>query len=131
MLRKTNVPVMMTRVQLALTRAARQGEPASPAYFISPEGEDSDLSYLRKAATISFDSHSGSARRVIGPAVVTAKRSLRRAMRWYLAPIVEQQSRFNHATLDLIEKLRLENERLRSALASHEERADDKALREE
>jgi hypothetical protein len=37
-------------------------------------------------------------------------------MRWYLAPIAEQQSRFNHATLDMIEKLRLENEQLRGRL---------------
>lgn len=115
MLRKAEVPVMMTRVQLALERAERQGD-AGRQHFISPEGDDSDLSYLRRSATISLDSHSGSARPVIGPAILVVKRQLRRGLRWYLAPIAEQQSRFNHAALDLIEKSRLENERLRSRL---------------
>src|SRR5215218_4261419 len=109
-----DVPVMMNRVELELSRAARQGDATGALHFISPEGDDSDLSYLRRSATISLDFHSGSARPVIGPAVLLAKRQLRRALRWYLAPIVEQQSRFNHAALDLLEKVRLENEQLRS-----------------
>ena len=113
---KAEVPVMMTRVQLALSRAARQGEGGGPLHFISPEGDDSDLSYLRRSATISLDSHSGSDRRVIGPLVLVAKRRLRGVLRWYLAPIAEQQSRFNHAALDILEKLRLENEQLRARL---------------
>ena len=125
MLRNTDVPVMMTRVQLALSRAAREGGGASSVHFISPDGEDSDLSYLRRSATISLDFHSGSARPVIGPVVLAAKRTLRRALRWYLAPIVEQQSRFNHATLDLIEKARLENEQLRGRLAELVDMAED------
>lgn len=116
MLRKAEVPVMMTRVQLALSRAGEHGGGPS-LHFISPEGDDSDLSYLRRSATISLDFHSGSGRPVIGPLVLAAKRTLRRGLRWYLAPIVEQQSRFNHAALDLIEKMRLENEQLRSRLA--------------
>ena len=121
MLRKADVPVMMTRVELALSRADRQGDGAgTPLHFISPEGEDSDLSYLRRAATISLDFHSGSDRPVIGQVVLALKRQLRRGLRWYLAPIVEQQSRFNHAALDLIEKARLENEQLRSRLAALE-----------
>jgi hypothetical protein len=125
MLRNTDVPVMMTRVQLALSRAAREDGGASSVHFISPDGEDSDLSYLRRSATISLDFHSGSSRPVIGPVVLAAKRTLRRALRWYLAPIVEQQSRFNHATLDLIEKARLENEQLRSRLAELADTAED------
>ena len=114
MLRKADVPVMMTRVQLALIRDD------APLHFISPEGDDSDLSYLRRAATISLDFHSGSARPVIGPVVLALKRQLRRGLRWYLAPVVEQQNRFNHAALDLLEKARLENEQLRSRLAALE-----------
>lgn len=120
MLRKADVPVMMTRVQLALSRAGRQGESAPSLFFVSPEGDDADLSYLRRSATITLDFHSGSARPVIGPAVLALKRTLRRGLRWYMAPIVEQQSRFNHATIDLIEKLRLENEQLRARLAELE-----------
>lgn len=121
MLGKVEVPVMMTRVQLALSRSGRDGDAGPSLHFISPEGEDSDLSYLRRSATISLDFHSGSARPVIGPAIVAAKRQLRRGLRWYLAPIVAQQSRFNHATLDLIEKLRLENEQLRARLAERDD----------
>jgi hypothetical protein len=116
MLRKADVPVMMTRVQLAMSRAEDRGGAARPLHFISPEGDDSDLTYLRRAATISLDVHSGSARPLIGPVVLAAKRWLRRGLRWYLAPVVEQQSRFNHAALDLIEKARLENEQLASRL---------------
>ena len=116
MLRNADVPVVMTRVQLALSRAAENA--GTSLQFVSPEGDDSDLSYLRRAATISLDVHSGSGRPLIGPLVLAAKRTLRRALRWYLAPIVEQQSRFNHAALDLIERMRLENEQLRRRLAS-------------
>ena len=118
MLRKADVPVMMTRVELALSRGESEG--GAPLHFISPEGDDADLSYLRRAATISLDFHSGSARPVVGPVVVALKRQLRRGLRWYLAPIVEQQSRFNHAALDLIEKARLENQQLRARLAALE-----------
>lgn len=110
------VPVMMGRVELALARAARQGEGGTALHFITPEGEDSDLSYLRRSATLSLDVQSGSARPYLGPVVLAAKRRLRRALRWYMAPIAEQQSRFNSAVLDLLEKLRLENEQLRSKL---------------
>ena len=120
MLRKADVPVMMTRVELALSRAGRPDEGGAALHFISPEGEDSDLSYLRRAATVSLDFHSGSDRPVIGPLVIALKRQLRRGLRWYLAPIVEQQSRFNHAALDLLEKARLENEQLRARLAALE-----------
>lgn len=123
MLGKVEVPVMMTRVQLALSRAGRDGEVAPFLHFVTPEGEDSDLSYLRRSATISLEFHSGSARPVIGPVIVAAKRQLRRCLRWYLAPIVTQQSRFNHATLDLIEKLRMEHEQLRARLAELAEKS--------
>lgn len=123
MLRKADVPVMMTRVQLALSRAALDADRAPSLHFISPEGDDSDLSYLRGAATLSLDFHSGSSRPVFGRVVLAAKRTLRRGLRWYMAPIAEQQSRYNHALLDLIEKLRLENEHLRSRLA---DLADDR-----
>jgi hypothetical protein len=37
---------------------------------------------------------------------------VRRGLRWYIAPIVAQQIRFNHATLEVIERLRLQNEAL-------------------
>ena len=51
---------------------------------------------------------------MIGPAIRFAKRLVRRSLRWYVAPIMEQQTRFNHSLLDMLERLRLENEKLRS-----------------
>lgn len=124
---QNGVPVMMGRVELALARAARQGDGGAPLHFISPEGDDSDLSYLRRSATLSLEVQSGSDRPYLGPVVLAAKRRLRRALRWYMAPIAEQQSRFNHAALDLLEKLRLENEQLRMRLDRLVDEGGDRA----
>lgn len=114
MLRGTDVPRMMARVQATLQRAARAHTAGEPAvYVVTPAGE-SDLATarLRHLADIQIEFHSGSARPVIGPSIRLAKRVVRRGLRWYIAPIVAQQTRFNHATLEVIEKLRLQNEAL-------------------
>jgi nucleotide-binding universal stress UspA family protein len=71
---------------------------------------------VRAKADISIEFPSGSARPVVGPAILFAKRLVRRGLRWYLAPIIEEQSRFNHSVLDLLEALRLQQERLRADL---------------
>jgi hypothetical protein len=39
---------------------------------------------------------------------------VRRGLRWYLQPAFDQQTTFNHNVLDLFERARLENERLRN-----------------
>ena len=114
MLQGNDVPRMMTRVQATLQRAERSqvtGEPS--VYVVSPVG-DSDLATarLRHLADIQIEFHSGSARPVIGPTIRLAKRAVRRGLRWYLGPIVAQQTRFNHATVEMLEKLRLQNEAL-------------------
>lgn len=114
MLRGDDVPRMMNRVQATLQRAARsqaRGEPA--VYMVSPVG-DSDLATarLRHLADIQIEFHSGSARPVIGPSIRLAKRVVRRGLRWYLGPVVAQQTRFNHAAVEVLEKLRLQNEAL-------------------
>ncbi len=114
MLRGSDVPRMMTRVQATLQRAARAHTPGEPAvYVVSPVG-DGDLATarLRHLADIQIEFHSGSARPVIGPSIRMAKRAVRRGLRWYVGPIVAQQTRFNHATVELLERLRLQNEAL-------------------
>ncbi len=112
MLQGNDVPRMMTRVQATLQRAERShvaGEPS--VYVVSPVG-DSDLATarLRHLADIQIEFHSGSARPVIGPSIRLAKRLVRRGLRWYLGPVVAQQTRFNHAVVEMLEKLRLQNE---------------------
>ena len=129
MRRGTDVNVMMTRVETALARAARarrRGDdadaptaPTNPIY-VFPEGDDDlGIALLRGPADISIELPSGSDRPVVGPAIRFAKRLVRRGLRWYVAPIMEQQTRFNHSLLDMLERLRLENERLRAEVESH------------
>ncbi len=122
--------VMMTRVETALARAARarrrvngtsgaDADTAKGPIYVFPEGDDElGIALLRGPADIKVELPSGSDRLVIGPAVRFAKRLVRRGLRWYVAPIMEQQTRFNHSLLDMLERLRLENEKLRCELES-------------
>ena len=115
MLRETDVPQMMTRVATTLRRAARSPQGAAGVMHLAAEGDDEvPVGTVRTKADISIEFPSGSARPVIGPAILFAKRAVRRGLRWYLAPIIEEQSRFNHSVLDLIEGLRQQQERLRA-----------------
>ena len=114
MLQGNDVPRMMTRVQATLQRAERSlGTGEASVYVVAPVG-DSDLATarLRHLADIQIEFHSGSDRPVIGPTIRLAKRAVRRGLRWYLGPIVAQQTRFNHAAVEMLEKLRLQNEAL-------------------
>jgi hypothetical protein len=118
MMRNTEVPQLMTLVEKALLRATKSTERRGPI-FITPEGEgDLDIARLRHRANIDIDVHSGSDRPVVGAAIVFAKRVARRSLRWYLKPAFDQQSTFNHTVLDLFERARLENQRLRNELDS-------------
>lgn len=111
----SDVPTMMTRVETALVRAARSPDPSPGPLYIFTEGDDEmGISPLRETATIKIEFHSGSDRPMLGDAVRFGKRVVRRGLRWYMAPIMEQQSRFNHSVLDLMERLRLQNENLRT-----------------
>jgi hypothetical protein len=123
MLRETDVPRMMTRVATTLQRAARTPQGAAGVVHLAAEGDDEvPVGTVRAGADISIEFPSGSARPVVGPAILFAKRLVRRGLRWYLAPVVEEQSRFNHSVLDLLESLRLQQERLRSDLDDLRER---------
>lgn len=114
MMRNTEVPHMMTLVESALLRGATSRDRRGPV-FLTPDGEgDMDISRLRHRATIHTELPSGSDRPVVGAAIVFAKRIVRRGLRWYLKPAFEQQTTFNHNVLDLFERARLENERLRN-----------------
>jgi hypothetical protein len=112
MLRETDVPLMMLRVESALTRAQRDGNLDSPIFVHSEGDADFGIAPLRGPATLTTEFFSGSGRPVIGPVVRFGKRIVRRSLRWYIAPVAEQQSRVNHALLDLVERLRVQNERL-------------------
>lgn len=114
MRRGTDVQLMMTRVATALARTSRS--PGNPVIVLR-EGDDGlGIARLRDLANIRTDFHSGSDRFLVGPAIRLTKRAVRRSLRWYLTPMAEQQSEFNHAVLDLVETLRLRNERLAAEL---------------
>lgn len=111
-MRNTHVPHMMSKVENVLARAARSPEGVGGVHYVSPDDSDVDLAGLRHLANIQIEFASGSARPVIGGGVRFAKRVVRRLLRWYVKPIMEQQTRFNHAAIDMIENVRLQNERL-------------------
>ena len=113
MMRNTEVPDLMRLVEGALLRRSTSADRSAPI-ILTPDGEgDIDIARLRHRATIHVDQQSGSARPIVGPAIVAAKRIVRRGLRWYLKPPFDQQTTFNHNVLDLFERARLENERLR------------------
>lgn len=112
MLRGTDVSLMMVRVQTALARAERDGALDRPL-FIHLEGDrEFGIAQLRGPATLDIEFFSGSGRPVIGNLIRFVKRVTRRLLRWYIRPLAEQQSRFNHELLSLMERMRAHNERL-------------------
>lgn len=100
--------MMMARVRATLNAAERTTEGASGLLKVDAEGDaEIDIPHLRHMATIDVAFQSGSDRPVIGPAIRYTKRAVRRALRWYVEPMMAQQTDFNHRTLDAIERLRL------------------------
>lgn len=113
MLKGNDVPTVMARVETALGRAGRSRAGRSSIVFVHDlVPDDIGISALRSPAEIQTDLPSGSTRPYVGRAITFSKRVARRGVRWYSKPIAEQQTRFNHASLDLAERLHLENDRL-------------------
>ena len=124
MLRESDVPLVMLRVEAALNKARRTNR--SGPLFVHTEGDaEFGIAQLRKPATLVIEFPSGSSRPVVGSVIRFSKRVVRRLLRWYIKPIAEQQSRFNHAALDMLERLRAQNERLAIEVELLQGRADD------
>ncbi|MGQ0743368.1 MAG: class I SAM-dependent methyltransferase [Acidimicrobiales bacterium] len=103
----------MSRVETMLTAAARSPEGLKGVHMVPTAGDSVlGIDRLHEPADLVGEFPSGSARPVVGPAVRLAKKVVRRGLRWYINPILGQQSRFNHAVLDLVERLQLHTERL-------------------
>ncbi len=112
MLRGSDVPRTMRAVEAALTKRAARPAAQRPAvtYVVADHEVDPRMARLRNMADIRIEFHSGSARPIVGGAVRMAKRVMRRGLRWYVQPIMDQQTRFNHAVLDVVDQLRLAQE---------------------
>jgi hypothetical protein len=99
---------MMGRVKTTLDIAERSLGRARGFVRLPPEGDVRvNVARMRRRAEIDMEFLSGSDRPKLGVAVRFAKRLVRRSLRWYIGPMMAQQSRFNHATLDAIEQLRM------------------------
>lgn len=121
MLRNTSVPEMMERVETAVGRASRARRLSRPI-FVRADDNDLGLAGLRHPAHIDTEFFSGSSRPVVGPLIRNAKRAVRRGLRWYVKPMMEQQSRFNNRIIDVLERLARQDERLATRLERTEDR---------
>ncbi|MGI9079320.1 MAG: hypothetical protein ACR2GF_00610 [Acidimicrobiales bacterium] len=105
-LRGTDVAAMMSRVEATLVNAERSPEGPGGVLAVEPEGDtEVNVAVLRRNADIRVVFPPGSGRPVVGSVVRVAKRALRRAVSWYVTPMMEQQSSLNHALLDSIDRL--------------------------
>ncbi|MCA1839215.1 MAG: class I SAM-dependent methyltransferase [Actinomycetota bacterium] len=107
----------MLRVETALNKQARSA--SSNLLVIEGQGDDEyGIGALRAPAVLVTEFQAGSARPAFGRVIGFTKRLIRRALRWYMIPITDQQSKFNQALLDVAEKMRASHERLEAGLAS-------------
>ena len=126
MLRDTDVPTMMMRVEATLDAAARSPLGARGVMQVAAEGDRRvNVGKARRLAGIEMEFPASSDRAYVGRAVSVMKRVLRRSLRWYLTPMVDQQTRFNHTAVDLFETLRLSVERLARRLDGIDSAATD------
>ncbi|MGH9223371.1 MAG: hypothetical protein ACRD2W_06205 [Acidimicrobiales bacterium] len=113
MLRDTDVPTMMMRVEATLDAAARSPNGAGGVMRVANEGDHHlNVGKARQLAAIELEFPASSDRALVGKAIAFLKRVLRRSLRWYVTPMIHQQTRFNHAAVDLFEGLRLSVDRL-------------------
>jgi hypothetical protein len=112
MQQSANVFTTMLAVRHVLDKAERSDD-ARPTLVL--EGTDPNVfgtANLRRAARITLEFHSGSDRPYVGSAIRYAKRWMRRGLRWYMKPIVEQQMSFNNRLVDVVEQFAVKQESL-------------------
>ncbi|HEX3540486.1 MAG TPA: hypothetical protein VHT75_08605 [Acidimicrobiales bacterium] len=115
------------RTMLSLELTLERTNPKGTLVFDGTNPNLFGATNLRRAATIPTEFHSGSARPLVGPVIAQTKRVVRRALRWYVAGIIDQQSRFNHQVVDAIENLTVRQEHLVTALADLEQQSQRQA----
>lgn len=123
MLRGSDVDTMMTRVATALSKQRRSND-RGPLYLSGPGEDEFGIGSLRTPANLSTDFQASSSRPVIGRIVTFLKKVVRRAISWYFLPVVEQQSRFNQALLDVTDRMRASHENLESQIVQLQRRQD-------
>lgn len=124
MLRGTDVPTMMLRIGIALSKNDRN--PGAEPIFLSGLGDDEfGIGALRGPASINADSQPDSARPLVGRIVAFIKRVVRRSIRWYVLPIAQQQTRFNQGVLDVNDRIRAALEEIETSMALLNQRVDE------
>lgn len=106
------VDVEARRVREAVL--ARHG--LGPTDEIPLHRSGSAIEDVQRLATVSAHWGIASDAPFFGSILVLFRRILRILLRWYINPIVEQQNRFNQATVRALFELRSENEDLRAQL---------------
>lgn len=100
MLKNSDVSTVMHRVRAGMSRALRTR--AGGILFIESEPADRfGIDAARAQSEVVVDLPSGSARPVVGPGIVFAKRVFRRLVRWYAKPVAIRQSQINQRALDV------------------------------
>jgi hypothetical protein len=112
--------VDVQRTMLSLELTLERTHPAGTVIFDGTDPHMFGAGNLRRAAVISTEFNSGSDRPVIGPAIRHAKRLVRRGLRWYVAALFDQQSRFNNQLVDAVEQLSVRQEHLVSVIGELE-----------
>jgi hypothetical protein len=125
MAQSADVHQTMLSVELALARAQRSGKLPPTLYVDGMDPGVFGADNLRRSATIVTEFHSGSDRPMVGFAIRHTKRVVRRALRWYVAGVFDQQSRFNHRLVDLIAQMTVQQEHLLADIAMLDQTVQD------
>jgi hypothetical protein len=112
--------VDVQRTMLSLELTLERTHPTGTVIFDGTDPHMFGAGNLRRAAVIATEFNSGSDRPVIGSAIRHAKRIVRRGLRWYVAALFDQQSRFNNQLVDAVEQLSVRQEHLVSVVGDLE-----------
>ena len=100
----------MHRIRAAL-------EARGPVISMRSAAAQSPLEEASRLARVNAHWGISSDLRFVGVLLVLFRRAVRIVLRWYINPIVEQQTAFNEAAVLAMYELRAENESLRAELA--------------